>query len=42
MALGGRVVAVDGADAGRGRLPGGIDRSREKFLSFGSDRWAQG
>jgi hypothetical protein len=35
------VVAVDGADAGRGRcLEGSIDT--EKYLSFGSDRWARG
>uniref|UniRef100_A0A0E0NN55 RmlD-like substrate binding domain-containing protein n=1 Tax=Oryza rufipogon TaxID=4529 RepID=A0A0E0NN55_ORYRU len=36
-AIGGGVVAVDGADAGRGRcLEGSIDT--EKYLSFGSDR----
>lgn len=35
-AIGGGVVAVDGADAGRGRcLEGSIDT--EKYLSFGSD-----
>jgi hypothetical protein len=40
---GGGVVAVDRADAGRGRcLEGSIDPEPERYFSLSSDRWAHG